>query len=220
MGMSTSFLIVDDHRLMRAGLRALLERDLQYQVVGEADNGRLALEMAASCKPDIIIMDVGMPELNGIEASRQIVERTPDIRIIALSIHEDVDYVVEMLKAGARGYLLKDSALEELGQAIRSVLEGQTYVAQKLATQVFDDYVRRVGSRRNDSAYSLLSARDREIVQLLAEGHTSKEIAERLSLAASSVETYRSQIMAKLNLRSIAALTKYAIREGITTVDA
>ena len=217
--MSLRIVIADDHTLMRAGLRSLLERDLQYCVVGEAENGRLAVEQVIAHSPDLVIMDIAMPELNGIEATRRIIEFNPYIKVIALSIHADVDYVIEVLKAGARGYLLKDSALEEVQQAILSVQEGQTYLAQKLATQVYDDYVRRVGTHRANSAYELLSIRDREIVQLLAEGYTSKEIAERLSLAVSSVETYRSQIMAKLNLRSIAALTKYAIREGITSVD-
>jgi len=217
--MSLKIVIADDHTLMRAGLRSLLERDLHYTVVGEADNGRAAFEQVMTLDPDLVIMDIGMPELNGIEATRQIIERSPYIKVIALSIHADVDYVVEMLKAGAKGYLLKDSALEELQQAIRSVVDGQTYLARRLATQVYDDYVRRVGPQRHTTAYDLLSARDREIIQLLAEGYTSKEIAERLGLAVSSVETYRSQIMAKLNLHSIAALTKYAIREGITTID-
>ena len=217
--MSLKIVIADDHTLMRAGLRSLLEREMHYTVVGEADNGRAAVEKVIECEPDLIIMDIGMPELNGIEATRKIIENNPYTKVIALSIHADVDYVVEMLKAGAKGYLLKDSALEELNMAIRSVLDGQTYIARQLATQVYDDYVRRVASHRQESAFDLLSARDREIVQLLAEGYTSKEIAQRLSLAVSSVETYRSQIMAKLNLKSIAALTKYAIREGITTVD-
>lgn len=217
--MSLRIVIADDHTLMRAGLRSLLERDLGHQVLGEASNGREAIEQVNACVPDLVIMDIGMPELNGIEATRHIVEAHPQIKIIALSIHADVDYVVEMLKAGAKGYLLKDSALEELQFAIQSVCNGQTYLAQRLATQVFDDYIHRVAPQQLRSAYDLLSPRDREIVQLLAEGYTSKEIADRLSLAVSSVETYRSHIMAKLNLRSIAALTKYAIREGITTVD-
>jgi two-component system response regulator NreC len=217
--MSLRIVIADDHTLMRAGLRALLEHDLGHTVVGEAETGLRALEQVRACTPDLVLMDVGMPELNGIEATRQLIAQTPGVKVIGLSIHADVDYVIEMLKAGARGYLLKDSALEELHQAIRVVGAGQTYVAQKLATQVFDDYIRRVGAERRESAFDLLSARDRIIIQLLAEGHTSKEIAERLSLAVSSVETYRSQIMAKLNLRNIAALTKYAIREGITSVE-
>lgn len=217
--MSLRIAIADDHTIMRAGLRSLLERDLHHSVVGEADNGRAAVEMIEQLDPDLIIMDIGMPELNGIDATRQIVERHPYIKVIALSIHADVDYVVEMLRAGAKGYLLKDSALEELHLAIRSVVDGQTYLAQRLATQVYDDYVHRIGTQREPSAYDILSPRDRGIIQLLAEGYTSKEIAERLSLAVSSVETYRSQIMAKLNLHSIAALTKYAIREGITSIE-
>ncbi len=217
--MGLRIVIADDHTLMRAGLRSLLERDLHHTVVGEASNGREALEQVNVCHPDLVVMDIGMPELNGIEATRHLIEEYPNLKIIALSIHTDVDYVVEMLKAGARGYLLKDSALEELQLAIQCVCYGQTYLAQQLATIVYDDYVRRVAPQQQDSAYNLLSQRDREIVQLLAEGHTSKEIAERLSLAVSSVETYRSHIMAKLNLRSIAALTKYAIREGITSID-
>ncbi|HEY3378618.1 MAG TPA: response regulator transcription factor [Armatimonadota bacterium] len=218
--MSLRIVIADDHTLMRAGLRSLLERDLHHTVVGEASNGRDALEQVNACTPELVIMDIGMPELNGIEASRHIMETHPLTKIIALSIHADVDYVVEMLKAGAKGYLLKDSALEELQLAIQCVFNGQTYLAQRLATQVFDDYLRRVTPQQQHTAYDVLTPRDREIVQLLAEGHTSKEIADRLSLAVSSVETYRSHIMAKLNLRSIASLTKYAIREGITSIDA
>lgn len=217
--MSLRIVIADDHILMRAGLRSLLEHDLHHQVVGEASNGRDAVGEVHACKPDLVVMDIGMPELNGIEATRALMEAYPSLKIIGLSIHADVDYVVEMLKAGAKGYLLKDSALEELQLAIQSVLNGQTYLAQRLASQVYDDYVRRVAPQQQNSAYDMLSPRDRQIIQLLAEGHTSKDIAERLSLAVSSVETYRSHIMAKLNLRSIAALTKYAIREGITSVD-
>ena len=217
--MGLKIVIADDHTLMRAGLRSLLERDLQHSVVGEASTGREAIDLVQKFHPDLVVMDIGMPELNGIEATRHISEANPHMNIIALSIHADVDYVVEMLRAGARGYLLKDSALEELQVAIQCVCNGQTYLAQRLATLVYGDYIRRVAPQQPKSAYDLLSQRDREIVQLLAEGYTSKEIAERLSLAVSSVETYRSHIMAKLNLRSIAALTKYAVREGITSIE-
>ena len=215
--MSIRILIADDHQIVRNGLRSLIEKEPDIEVIAEADNGRTAVRIALELAPDVVIMDIAMPDLNGIEATRQIIAALPGTKIIALSMHADKRYVMEMLKAGASGYILKDNAYEELANAIRTALGNRTYLSSQVTEIVIGDYVK-LAQTANDSVFSLLSAREREVLQLLAEGKNTARIAESLYISVKTVETYRQHIMEKLNIRSIAELTKYAIREGLTTL--
>jgi DNA-binding NarL/FixJ family response regulator len=210
-------LLADDHKIVRDGLRNLLEKDPEIVVVGEAEDGREALQLARKLSPDVVVMDIAMPDLNGIEATRQILAEIPKIKIVALSMHSDKRYVSEMLKAGAAGYLLKDCAFEELSTAIRTIARGKIYLSPGIAGVVLADYIR-TGSAADGSAFSLLSDREREVLQLMAEGRTTKEVAAQLHVSVKTIETHRTHIMAKLDIHSIAALTKYAIREGLTSL--
>src|SRR5512135_1332720 len=204
---------------MREGLKALLEKQLDIQVMAEAENGLEAVRLTQKLKPDIVIMDIGMEELNGIEATRQIVADVPGVRVIALSMHSDKRFVIEMLKAGAFGYLLKDSAPEELTSAIRAVAANQPYLSPKITDVVLKDYLSTLSLQTEPTAFTVLTAREREVLQLIAEGNTTKEIASALQVSVKTIETHRQQMMEKLNIRSIAELTKYAIREGLTSLD-
>jgi len=215
--MSIRIMIADDHEIVRNGLRSLIEKELDMEVIAEADNGRDAVRIALELTPDMVIMDIAMPELNGIEATRQIISALPRIKVIALSMHADKRYVMEMLKAGASGYILKDNAYEELSRAIRTALKNQTYLSPQVTETVIGDYVQ-FALAASGSAFSLLSAREREVLQLLAEGNSTAKIAERLCISVKTVETYRQHIIEKLDIRSIAELTKYAIREGLTSL--
>lgn len=215
--MSIRIIIADDHKIVRSGLRSLLEKETDLEVVKEVDNGREAVRFSQELSPDVVVMDVAMPELNGIEATRQIIATRPGTKVIALSMHADKRYVMEMLKAGASGYILKDSAYEELIIAIRTVLKNRTYMCPQVAEVVVGDYVQ-LARAADSSVFSLLSAREREVLQLLAEGGSTAQIAERLCIGVKTVETYRQHIMDKLNIRTVAELTKYAIREGLTTL--
>jgi len=228
-------LLADDHRIVREGLRSLLEAQDDMHVVGEADNGRMALEMAAEHEPDVVVMDVAMPQLNGIEATRRLMNDQPDTKVVALSMHSDRRYVAEALKAGATAYLLKDGAFDELVTAIRAVIADKVYLSPRVAGVVVDDYVRRLpGDRGADgdasgrgagsgydpaNAFQKLTAREREVLQLMAEGYATKEIATRLHVSVKTVETHRRQLMEKLQLYSVAEVTKYAIREGLTSLE-
>jgi two-component system response regulator NreC len=216
--MAIRILLADDHTLMRKGLRSLLEKIEDFEVVAEAQNGRNTVQLALKLEPDIVIMDISMPDLNGIDATLQITEKCPDIRIIALSIHSDRRFVTQMLKAGASGYLLKDCAFEELENAIRKACDGQMYLSPKVAGTVVKDYVSHV-SRGEASVYTLLSEREREVLQLLAEGQSTKEIAASLFVSIKTVETHRQNIMKKLGIYNIPDLVKYAIREGLIDLD-
>jgi DNA-binding NarL/FixJ family response regulator len=208
-------LLADDHQMVRDGLKALLERE-GLQVVAQAATGREAVAQALQFRPDVAIMDISMPELNGIDATRRLVAEIPGIKVIALSMNSDRRYVVAMFAAGASGYLLKNSASDELIQAIRTVAGGQCFVSPGIASLVVEGLVSGAGPRVTPG--KALSLREREVLQLLAEGRSSKEIALQLGIAVPTVETHRRQIMDKLELRSIAELTKYAIREGLTSV--
>ncbi len=208
-------LLVDDHKMMRDGLRAILEKEGML-VVGEAANGHEAIALSRRLRPEIVVMDISMPELNGIDATRRLVAELPNIKVIGLSMHSDRRYVVAMFEAGAVGYLLKNSASEELMQAVRAVAGDLTYVSPSIAAVVVDTLVASALQPRSERP---LSPREREVLQLLAEGKSSKDIAVCLDLAVPTVETHRRQIMDKLNLRTIAELTKYAIREGLTSLD-
>jgi DNA-binding NarL/FixJ family response regulator len=211
-------LLVDDHRLFRSGLHSLLAKQPNIEIVGEAEDGVSAVRMTQELAPDIVLMDISMPKLNGIEATRQILSQNVAVRVIVLSMHADRRFVVEALKAGARGYLLKDSAIEEVLRAIDAIVSNQVYLSRRITNIVVEDYVQMAKSN-GATVYTLLSAREREVLQLLAEGRNTKEIASHLNVSVKTVETHRKQIMNKLGLHTIAELTKYAIREGLTELE-
>ena len=214
--MTIKVLIADDHQIMREGLRSLLEKEIDIQVLGEAEDGRMIQRMAQELLPDVIIMDVAMPDMNGIEATRQIVAQLPGVKIIALSMHDDRRFVLNMLKAGAAGYMLKDCAFKDLAKAIRVVMSHKTFLSPEVADIVVKDYLCAT-QPAEASVFNLLSPREREVLQLIAEGKTSALIGESLHISIKTVETHRQQIMVKLKIRSVAELTKYAIREGLTS---
>ena len=211
----TRILLADDHTMMRADLRILLEKYAKLEVIEETDNGRQAVERSASLSPDVVVMDVGMPMLNGIEATKQIVSQCPDTRVIILSMHSDETYVMRALQAGARGYLLKDSAAVELIGAIEAVSHGKSFFSPKVSRILAEDYVRVLKQKGAVDTYDLLTSREREILQLLAEGRTNKEVATALNISLYTVETHRGHILQKLNLHSSAELVLYAVRKGV-----
>jgi two-component system response regulator NreC len=203
---------------MREGLRTLVEKQPDMEVVAEAENGRGAVQLAQKLLPEVVVMDIGMPDLNGIEATRQILSNNPKVKVIALSMHSAKRFVVEMLKVGASGYLLKDCAFEELALAIRTATVNKVYVSPSINDMMIKEYVHNL-SRTEFSVASILTPREREVFQLLAEGKTTKQIASSLKVSVKTIETYRQHIMHKLNLYNIAELTKCAIREGIISLD-
>jgi len=214
--MSITILLVDDHAILRDGLRAILQNEPDIEVIGEAASGRQALELVGKLSPDVIVMDVGMPDLNGVEATRQIVSADPKIRVIALSAYGEKQFVLAMLQAGAAGYMVKAEAGDELVRAIHAVNSGHRYLSSAVAGAVVDTCMRQMPGD-SEGVCGVLSCREREILQLLAEGRTSKQIATRLHIAENTVEVHRRNIMQKLNLHNIAELTKYAVRQGITS---
>ncbi len=216
--MAVRILLVDDHKLFRDGLRPLLEEQAGWTVVGEADSGVSALRLAAELQPDVVLMDITMPDLNGIEALHRLQIEQPKIRSLVLSMHADRRFVSESLKAGAYGYLLKDCAFTELAQAIRAVIAGQYYLSHKISGVLIQDYVS-LAKQQGASAFTTLSPREREVLQLISEGCATRVIAARLNVSVKTIETHRRQIMEKLDLHTVAELTKYAIREGLTTVE-
>ena len=217
--MSIRVLIADDHKIMLAGLRSLLEKQTDFEVVGEAENGRKAVQMAQEKTPDVVVMDVSMPDLNGIEATMQIIESLPKTRVVALSMHSDKRFVMGMLRAGASGYLLKDCASQELANAIAQVAGGKKYLSPEITGVVIDDFLLGGSAEEVATAASPLSPREREVLQLIAEGWSTKQIASHLYVSIKTIETHRRQIMRKLDLHAIADLTKYAIREGLTSIE-
>jgi len=208
-------LLADDHIVMRTGLRTLLERQPNLEVVGETENGRETVALAASLRPDVVVMDVGMPVLNGIEATQTIVTQYPTVAVVILSMHADESYVMRALKAGARGYLLKDSAAADLIGAIQAISQGKSFFSPKVSRILAEDYVRVLKQKGAVDTYDLLTSREREILQLLAEGKTNKEVATALNISPYTVETHRSHILQKLNLHNSAELVLYAVRKGI-----
>jgi two-component system response regulator NreC len=216
--MAVRVLLADDHKIVRDGLRSLLEKQQGMEVVAEAENGRQALELARQKKPHVVIMDVSMPDLNGIEATRQMVVAQPGVRVIALSMHSDRRLVAGMLRAGACGFLLKDCAFDELARAINAVMSNEPYLSPRIAGTVIQDYVRRMTPTESPTP-DALTTREREVLQLLAEGWSTKQISSHLHVSVKTAETHRRQIMDKLGLHSIAELTKYAIREGLTSLE-
>lgn len=207
-------LLAEDHEVMREALRSLLENDPDFEVVGESRDGREALSLAISVEPDVVIMDINLPELNGIEATRRLHEVSPQIKVIALSVHEQGRMVMEMLNAGAVGYLPKTSAARELIDAIKTVMKGKLYVSSSVLGGLMD--VQRLAGNP-DSAFAKLTDREREVLQLLAEGYSTKEVADKLDLSVPTVHTHRQHLLQKLNARGVADLVRYAIREGITS---
>ncbi len=216
--MGIRVLLADDHKIIRQGLRSLLEKQQGMEVVAEAEDGRSAVRLAAELAPDVVIMDVTMPDLNGFEATKQIISKSPDIKVVALSMHSDSLFVTEMLKSGAAGYLLKDCAFEELAKAIRTVLDNKIYLSPAISGVVLEDYIQRL-SKTSFSSPDVISDREREVLQLMAEGYSTKKIAQKLHISVKTVETHRRQMMSKLDIHTIAELTKYAIRKGLTSLE-
>ena len=208
-------LLADDHTMVRQGLRKVIEERPEWEVVAQASDGREAVRLAEEHRPDVAIMDVAMPLLNGIEATRQITRRHPDTRVLILSMHADEAYVAQILQAGASGYLLKDSADVDLMQAVAAVAMGKSFFSPAIARVMLDDYVRQLADKGISDRYESLSEREREIFQLIAEGKTNKEIAALLSVSPSTVETHRAHIMEKLDLHSAAEIVLYAVRRGV-----
>lgn len=210
-------LLVDDHTVMRSGLRALLERQSDLKVVAEAGDGRDAVDLAGQHLPHVAVIDIAMPKLNGIDAAHQIVAKHPEIAVVMLSMHSDEGYVLRSLKAGARGYLLKDSAEAELISAIHAVHEGKAFFSPAISKMLAEDYLRQAQQRGVQDSYELLTMRERELLQLLAEGRSNKEVATLLELSLYTVETHRANILQKLKLRGVPELIMYAVRKGIVS---
>lgn len=216
--MSIRIVLADDHAIVRHGLSRAVQHEDDMEVVGQASDGHSTVELARELLPDVVVMDISMPELNGIEATREIQREAPGVRVIALSMHSAKRYVTEMFRAGASGYLLKDCDFDELARAVRTVAEGKTYVSPSVSSVVVEDLVRK--ERKTEAtAFSLLTQREREVLQLLAEGRTTKQIALRLHISPKTVEAHRLRVMNKLEIDNVAQLTKYAIREGLTSAE-
>ena len=212
-----SILLGDDHSLLRCGLRLLLEQQNDFVVVAEAEDGRKAVALAASSNPDVAVLDVGMPNLNGIEAAKQITARDGKTAVVILSMHHDESYILRALNAGARSYLLKDSAQSDLVAAIRAVAQGKSFFSPAVSKILLEDYVRKLKRSGAEDSYDLLTPREREILQLVAEGQSNKDIAGVLHLSVYTVETHRANLMEKLNLKSVPELILYAVRKGVVS---
>ena len=208
-------LLADDHAVMRTGLRLVLERQPDFEVVGEASDGREAVAKVQKLSPDILVTDIGMPNLNGIEAARQVAAASPQVSVVILSMHSDEAYVLRALKAGARAYLLKESAESDLIAAIRAVSAGKAFFSPAVSRMLVEDYVRQLQDREIEDSYELLTTREREILQLIAEGKSNKEIAAALNLSLYTVETHRGNLMEKLGLHTVPELILYAVRKGV-----
>jgi DNA-binding NarL/FixJ family response regulator len=210
-------LIAEDHKIVREGLCSLLSKEEDIKVIAEAEDGAAAVQLAQELLPDVVVMDIGLPNLNGIEATRQIVASVPGVKVIALSMHSYKRYVLEMLKAGAKAYLLKDCAFEDMVQAVRNVRMNKIYLSQKITESIVNDQI--LITNEESSVFTLLSDRERQVLQLIAEGKSMKEAAHSLNVSPKTAETYRQRIMEKLNMHSVAELTRYAIREGLIQLE-
>ncbi|MFP4040536.1 MAG: response regulator [Desulfosudaceae bacterium] len=213
-------IVADDHKIIREGICNMLRAINEVKVAGQAENGRKALRLACELQPDVVIMDISMPELNGIDAARQIIAEVPGVKVIALSMYADKRYVLGMLRAGVAGYLIKDCAFQELTEAIAVVHRGETYLSPKIAETVRKTLLGQIQEKEKQDSSEELTGRERQVLQLIAEGVKTRDIAGDMCLSIKTIETYRSNIMQKLNLFSVAELTKYAIREGLTRLDA
>jgi DNA-binding NarL/FixJ family response regulator len=216
--MITKILLADDHAIVRHGLSESIEQQDDMKVVGQANDGRMTVELAGELKPDIVVMDISMPYLNGFEAAREILRDNPNIKIIALSMHSSKRFVSEMLKAGASAYLLKDCEFDELIKAIRVVAQGKTYLSPTISDVVIDNFVKS-DEEETSSVFSTLTQRERQVLQMIAEGNTTKQIANSLFISPKTVEAHRLNVMNKLEIDNVAQLTKYAIQEGLTSVE-
>ena len=212
-------LITDDHAMVRESLRAILEAQPDIEVVAEATNGEEAVSRTGELKPDIVLMDITMPGVNGSEATRQIKEQSPDVKILALTMHEGDEYFFKVLNAGASGYFIKGGSSTELISALRSVWQGEVFLYPTMAKKLLSDYLQRVKAGDSKKSYDGLTTREREILKLIAEGHTNQEIADMLVLSVATVQTHRARLMAKLGLRNPTELIKYAVRRGFITLD-
>lgn len=217
--MSVTVLLADDHTVVRDGLRYLLESQLDIKVIGDADNGRQAVRLVEQLRPDVVVMDIAMPELNGIEATQKIRSECPETQVVILSMHSTDEHVIRALQAGARGYLLKESAGVEVVKAVRTVHSKHRYLSQKLSDKIIDDYCRLIKSNRHEDPLVQLSAREREVLQLVVEGNSNLEIADTLSLSIKTIETYRSRLMHKLGINNLPELVKFAIQHGLTQIE-
>lgn len=215
--MSIRIILADDHAILRHGLSKSFAQEEGFKVIGQARDGQSTIDLAKELLPDVVIMDIGMPDLNGVEATRRIARECPQVRVIGLSMHSSNKYVREMFRAGARGYLLKDCPFEELTQAIQIVVAGKTYVSPSVGQTVIEDYISRPADQ--NSAFHVLSQREREVLQLVAEGKTTKQVARQLHISPKTVEAHRLRIMNKLQIDNIAQLTKYAMQEGLTPLE-
>lgn len=213
----TRILLVDDHKILRDGICSLLKENPDMEIIGEAADGRTALGLVRELSPDLVIMDISMPDMNGIDATRRIHADHPQVKVMALSMHYDKHFVSEIFKAGASGYLLKDCAFDEMAHAIRVVMSDRTYINPQIASLVVESLVTGIPKSSHD-ALSLLTDREREVLQLIADGKSTKQIASDLNVSTKTVESHRRQVMGKLNIRNVAELTKYAIREGLVSI--
>jgi DNA-binding NarL/FixJ family response regulator len=216
--MRTKIILTDDHKIIREGLRSLLEKQSDMEVIAEAQDGLTTVNLVQKLQPDVMIMDIGMPEMNGIDATTKITTEHKAVKVIALSMRSDRRFVIQMLKAGAAGFLLKDSAFEELVSAIHTVMAKQHYLSQKITDVEVQVYLQNL-PRNESTVFTVLTAREREVLQLIAEGKSTKQIVSVLNVSVKTIETHRQQIMEKLDMHSIAQLTKYAIREGLTSLE-
>jgi len=216
--MPIKILLADDHAIVRHGLLQSLQKEKDMQVIGQAENGISTVEMVRELLPDVVIMDISMPDLNGMEATRQIVRDFSGVKVIALSMHSAKKFITEMFKAGAAAYLLKNSSFEELAEAIRTVMSGKSYISPEISSGIIENYIK-TADQKQPSVFSTLSKREREVLQLLAEGQTTKQIGLKLHISPKTVEAHRLRIMDKLDIDNIAQLTKYAIQEGLTSAE-
>jgi DNA-binding NarL/FixJ family response regulator len=213
--MTLRILLADDHAVVRDGLRAVLERQIDMTIVAEAGDGRECVRLAEEYAPDVVVMDIAMPNMNGMEATRRIVAGSSRVAVVILSMHQDESYVLGSLKAGAKAYLLKDSARNEIVDAVRAAAHGQSFLTRKISRMLQEDYVQELERRGLEDSYELLTAREREILQLIAEGHANKEVASALNIGVTTVETHRTHILQKLSLHSVPELILYAVRKGV-----
>jgi DNA-binding NarL/FixJ family response regulator len=215
--MSIRIILADDHAILRHGLSKSFQQEEDFKVIGQTKDGRSTVELAKELLPDVVVMDIAMPDLNGVEATRQIAKECPDVNVVGLSMHSSNKYVREMFRAGAKGYLLKDCPFEELAQAVRIVVDGKTYVSPSVSHMVVENYICKPEDPM--SAFRVLSQREREVLQLLAEGKTTKQVARQLHISPKTVESHRLRIMNKLEIDNLAQLTKYALQEGLTLLE-
>jgi DNA-binding NarL/FixJ family response regulator len=212
-------LLAEDHTIVRKGIRSLLDAEATISIVGEAENGRQAIEQVERLLPDVVVMDIGMPELNGLEATRQIKKRFPDVRVLILTVHTGEEYVLQILRAGASGYLIKQAAPTDLVFAIQAAYRGGIFLSPSISRKVVEEYVEQASTTEELDSYDRLTDREREVLQLIAEGHSTRQIADLLHVSIKTVETHRAHLTAKLDLHSTAELTQYAIRKGVISLD-